>query len=154
MNATLYAVLLGSTDEGRRPLAAPHMMTGWMKGITLVLEYLHLQGIVHNDIKSLNILLTRDRAVPKLSDIGEAKEKGIRCTTVLVPSTTAEVVGGRYNQQQQQPPHRHGGSVVYHAPEILVDKNRTVPQSRWACVRSRVVGMRHPPNPIQRSATL
>jgi serine/threonine protein kinase len=108
MDATLYAVLHGNADNGQRPLASSHMV-GWMKGIASALEFLHLQGIVHGNIKSLNILLTRDLAVAKLSDFGEAKEKIIRSTTVL-QSTMINIA---VRQQQPQP---------YHAPEILAGK--------------------------------
>jgi hypothetical protein len=66
MNAALYAVVLGSTDDGRRPLASKQLMTRWMKDIASVLEFHHLQGFVYDGIESLNILLTRYRAVPKL----------------------------------------------------------------------------------------
>jgi hypothetical protein len=44
-----------------------------LKGIAGALEFLHLQGIVHHDIKSLNILLNKKLTVAKLADFGSQK---------------------------------------------------------------------------------
>jgi tRNA A-37 threonylcarbamoyl transferase component Bud32 len=49
-------------------------------GIASALEFLHLQGIVHRDVKSANILLHGTYNIAKLSDFGEAKEKGFDTT--------------------------------------------------------------------------
>jgi serine/threonine protein kinase len=119
--------LHGRADGGvvQSPPPSAAAMVGWMKGIASALEILHLQGVVHGNIKSPNVLLSRDRAVAKLSDFGEAREKGMRSTTVLFdPSSslpTAFAIAA--DSAGQQWPHQHGGGAVpYYAPEILVGK--------------------------------
>lgn len=52
-----------------------------LSGVASALEFLHLQGIVHRDVKSMNILLSEDLRMAKLSDFGKAKEKGLMTTT-------------------------------------------------------------------------
>jgi serine/threonine protein kinase len=123
MDTTLSTVLHGHADGGvdQSPPPSAAAMVGWMKGIASALEFLHLQGIVHGNIKSRNVLLSRDRAVAKLSDFGEAKEKGMRSTTVLFdPSSTLPTAFATAADSVGQ---QHGGGAVpYHAPEILVGK--------------------------------
>jgi serine/threonine protein kinase len=104
MDTTLYAALhsVKTLTHGA--------LIGLMKGIASALEFLHLQGIVHRDIKSLNILLSRHCTIAKLSDFGEAKENGLRFTTAYHSNSAAS------------PASMHGGTLAYHAPEILVGK--------------------------------
>jgi hypothetical protein len=81
LDATLLeAVLHGSADGNRRQVAACYAVREMKKHCAAQPCYFFiLQGIVHGGI---NISLTRDRAVAKLSEFGEAKDKGIRSTTV------------------------------------------------------------------------
>lgn len=75
-----------------------------LRGIADALEFLHLQGIVHGDIKSLNILLGDGRTVAKLSDFGEAREKGLGDTTMY-----SVIDGSECNQAAD--------TMAYRAPE-------------------------------------
>lgn len=104
MDITLYAALRSPERyENLKPL-------NLMKGIASAIEFLHLQGIVHRDIKSLNILLSKDSTVAKLSDFGEAKAKGLQSTTMH----GSTLVGSAARS--------HGGTVAYHSPEILLGR--------------------------------
>ncbi|OMJ80168.1 hypothetical protein SteCoe_19620 [Stentor coeruleus] len=60
--------LLNKFGKFEEPMAALYM-----KQILEGLMYLHLQGIVHRDIKSANILVTQDGVI-KLSDFGASKK--------------------------------------------------------------------------------
>lgn len=86
-----------------------------LKGIAQALEFLHLQGIVHRDVKSLNILLDGGRTTAKLSDFGEAKEKSL-ATTYAMTSTmiTSGMAGAGAGAAT--------GTMAYQAPEVLLQK--------------------------------
>ncbi|KAH7097384.1 kinase-like domain-containing protein, partial [Auriculariales sp. MPI-PUGE-AT-0066] len=43
-----------------------------LRDISLGLEYLHYQGIIHRDVKPANILYTKNRTMVKLADLGSA----------------------------------------------------------------------------------
>jgi len=45
--------------------------------MTLGLTYIHRKGVIHRDLKSLNILLTGNYQQVKISDFGLAKTKNI-----------------------------------------------------------------------------
>jgi len=64
---------------------------------------LSLQGIVHHDIKSLNVLVDEELSIAKLSDFGEAKLKGLNTTRFKLGATHRGI----------------GGTILYQAPEIL-----------------------------------
>ena len=67
-----------------------------MKGVASAMEFLHLRGIVHRDIKSLNILLSgKGLKTAKLADFGEAKDKGFATTHAMTMSLSTGTVGGR-----------------------------------------------------------
>ena len=53
--------------QTRRP--APEEVTGWIAQLAEAIDYLHLLGIVHRDVKPANILLAGDETV-KLADLG------------------------------------------------------------------------------------
>lgn len=77
--------------------------------IARALEYLHLNGIVYHDVKSLNILLNKDCTVAKLADFGEAKVKGLHSTRENL-SALLSTASGRGPL---------GGTVAYQAPEMF-----------------------------------
>lgn len=92
-----------------------------LHGISKALEYLHLQGIVHQDVKSLNILIDKDASIAKLADFGEAKVKKSLQTTRL--NRHANSVKSANAVGQSDPV---GGTVAYQAPEMFAPKTNTV----------------------------
>jgi serine/threonine protein kinase len=81
----------------------------FLHDIARALEFLHLQGIVHHDVKTQNIMLNKDLTEAKLSDFGEAKVKGLNTTRLRLP-TILSTAGPRQNVT---------GTVAYQAPELL-----------------------------------
>jgi serine/threonine protein kinase len=86
-----------------------------LQGIISAVEFLHLQGIVHQDIKPSNILVNVDTMVAKLTDFGvaEAKEFG---TTVGHYCTTK-----KYTTKLQMNETRvaQAGTPAYMSPEKI-----------------------------------
>jgi len=66
-------------------------------------SYCCVQGIIHHDIKSLNVLVDDLLSIAKLSDFGEAKLKGLNTTKCQLEATLRGV----------------SGTVLYQAPEIV-----------------------------------
>ncbi len=71
------------------------------------LQYMHSKGMVHGDIKSLNVLLDKD---------GKAKLCDFGLTTMGLTATTMTASNG-------------GGTCAWSAPEILCEGKRHTPQS-------------------------
>ncbi|KAL3928539.1 MAG: hypothetical protein SGBAC_012611, partial [Bacillariaceae sp.] len=57
-----------------------------LHGILGALVFLHIKGIVHQDVKAPNTLLNEDLTVAKLCDFGEAREKGFNTTQGMANS--------------------------------------------------------------------
>jgi len=113
---------------------------GWLLGIARALEFLHLQGIVHHDVKSLNILLDASKTEAKLSDFGEARVKGLNTTRVSMSTmlSTSFVKEGH----KAVP-----GTIAYQAPELfskeVVDASRVSEMysfgvTVWECLTGKV----------------
>ena len=120
-----------------------------MNGVASAMEFLHLRGIVHRDIKSLNILLSgKDLRTAKLADFGEAKEKGFTTTHAMTMSlSTGSVASGGGGVS---------GTIAYQAPEVLL--NQVTEASRkaeihtfgivlWECLTGEIP--HHGKGPIQ-----
>ncbi|KAL3928278.1 MAG: hypothetical protein SGBAC_012720, partial [Bacillariaceae sp.] len=86
-----------------------------LRGVLGALEFLHIRRIVHQDVKTPNILLNEDLTVAKLSDFGEAKEKGFNTTQGTMNTTrtggAASTVGAA----------TASGTPCYQPPEVLVE---------------------------------
>ena len=91
-----------------------------LKGVASAMEFLHTRGIVHRDIKSMNILLSRGNdeneafSVAKLADFGEAKEKGFATTHAMTMSMSTSSGPGAAGGVS--------GTVAYQAPEVLLQQ--------------------------------
>ena len=94
MDDTLYEVLHYKKEE--TPLSVSKKLA-ILHDIARALEFIHLQGIVHHDVKSLNILLNEDSTEAKLADFGEAKVQGLN-TTRLQLSTVLSTAGPSHNR--------------------------------------------------------
>lgn len=82
-----------------------------LRGTASAFDFLPLQGIVHGDVKSNNILLNTRTIVAKLSDFGEAQETGL--------TTTQAWATGDKDEGQRK---KNSGTMAYHAPEILLEQ--------------------------------
>lgn len=62
-------------------IPSPETRVKLLRDIAQALEFLRSQGLVHRDVKSKNILVSmQGPMVAKLSDLGEAKDKGLKTT--------------------------------------------------------------------------
>jgi len=76
----------------------------YLHGVILGMEYLHNNGYLHFDIKPSNIL-TDDRGIPKVTDLGYAKpEKGAEETTIGFTKLYAhpDLLNYRYRQTKDE----------------------------------------------------
>ena len=111
-----------------------------MRDIVSAIEFLHIQGIVHQDIKASNILVDHDCTVAKLTDFGVAERKGFLTTWSRRHSTalaTALKVAGK----------KMAGTRSYQAPEIIlgqVDETSRVAEiysfgvTLWECLSRKI----------------
>ncbi|KAL3934659.1 MAG: hypothetical protein SGBAC_009668 [Bacillariaceae sp.] len=109
METTLFSAL----HQGKIPSLKQRM--NLLRGILGALEFLHIRGIVHQDVKSPNILLNVDSTLAKLSDFGEAKEKGFNTTQGMTNNMRtggAASVGGVAIAS---------GTPCYQPPEVLIE---------------------------------
>ena len=102
-------------QESKTPSLSFERRFHLLKGIAGALEFLHLQGIVHHDVKPLNILLNVDMTVAKLADFGEAKTKGLNTTKSRLSTIMSTSGEGRSV-------HAQAGTIAYQAPEILAEE--------------------------------
>lgn len=82
--------------------------------IALGLYYLHSRNIIHRDIKSLNIFLTKDNSA-KIGDLGSARRL----------DSDGNIIGDVGNGEKV-------GTPFYLAPEIWLNKPCTKKTDVWA----------------------
>jgi serine/threonine protein kinase len=86
-----------------------------MEGIASAVEFLHLQGIVHQDIKPSNILVDADKTIAKLADFGLARNKEF--DTVWDCVRTAYITSLDHHDGKID-----AGTYAYMSPEKLLGK--------------------------------
>jgi serine/threonine protein kinase len=84
-----------------------------MKDVASAVEFLHLQGIVHQDIKASNILVNKNITIAKLMDFGVAERKGLKTTWTQWHGTALATV--LKNSKK-----RAAGTLAYQAPELVL----------------------------------
>lgn len=94
------------------PNYADFELTRLLRGVLSGLQYVHGNGIIHNDIKPQNMMVTND-GIPKIIDFG------LSCTTFR------DFKGDQYCT-------RRGGTRLYLAPEYWTEKIRVFKSDVWA----------------------
>jgi serine/threonine protein kinase len=84
-----------------------------MKDVASAVEFLHLQGIVHQDIKTSNILVDESITTAKLTDFGVAECKGLKTTWTQRHDTALATV-------LKDSKKRAAGTLAYQAPELVL----------------------------------
>merc|ERR1711938_143248 len=77
----------------------------WLSDIALGMAYLYSKGVEHRDLKTLNVLLDRDRRC-KVTDFGLSKSESLNT------AATQSTMGGGGGAK---------GAPAYMAPELLED---------------------------------
>lgn len=93
----------------------------FIKQVILGLKYLHLQGVVHSDIKGANILVTKDKCV-KLADFGLASTKLGKDLNEASPEATST----------SDNPMDFLGSPYWMAPEIVTQTGKSTASDIWS----------------------
>lgn len=93
--------------------------------ICLGIYYLHSRDIIHRDLKSLNIFLTKDKSA-KVGDLGASRRLDKHGN--IIEWMSDEIEG---DTQQNQPPTRVG-TPLYLAPELWQDKPCSKKSDIWA----------------------
>jgi serine/threonine protein kinase len=83
-----------------RPIAL-NRVTAWMGDLLLALDYAHLRGVVHRDVKPANLLITNAAQV-KVSDFGIAR----------IESSTLTQTGSMIGTPSYMSPERFRGDVA------------------------------------------
>jgi tRNA A-37 threonylcarbamoyl transferase component Bud32 len=107
LDCDLYK-LLHRNHQGKLPQLCNKDCLELMIDIGQALAFLHLQGIVHQDVKSLNILVDVHKMVAKLTDFGETQVKGLKTTCQHYANISCKRTGKQL-----------AGMLSYQAPEIL-----------------------------------
>ncbi|QRV74519.1 kinase domain protein [Ceratobasidium sp. AG-Ba] len=126
---SLASYLNGYENKPRRI----ELMIGTLRGLT----HMHNLSIVHGDLKSTNVLVTRDGS-PKICDFGHSREFGDRSSDQLVRSDSSS---------------SFQATVRYMSPEFF-RANRTKPtvfSDIWAfgCLSLEILSQLHPYHAIQ-----
>jgi len=97
---------IGHHRDRRTPIPE-RLLSKWMHDMCQALKYIHAAGVLHRDLKSPNIFVTRDGAV-KLGDFGLARQ------------VTGDI-------------RSRVGTPCYLAPEVLQSDSYAEPADVWGC---------------------
>jgi len=107
--------------------------------ICLGMHYLHARNVIHRDIKSLNVFLTKDNSA-KIGDFGNIKrvkedetpaqsaEDGAGCVLSSIGEETEETGEGNESDADEE----RVGTPYYLAPELWVKNKQTKATDIWA----------------------
>jgi serine/threonine protein kinase len=109
------------------------VIRNYARQLLLGLEYLHINGVIHRDLKCANVLVTPD-GVLKLSDFGSSK-KFENCSLTQTKSMT--------------------GSPYWMAPEIVLRQGHSLSADIWSlgCVVIEMMTGKPPWSEISQSST-
>jgi len=94
--------------------------SGIFKQILAGVNYLHMNGVCHRDLKPNNILVSRDGKIVKITDFNVSKFSENKSKTYTALST------GNYKMWT------HTGTLAFTAPEVFIDSQYTEAVDMWS----------------------
>lgn len=98
--------------------------------ICLGMHYLHSKNVIHRDLKSLNIFLTKDNSA-KIGDLGNARKLEVSSDGESGLGKIGEEVERDEDQDSEKPPQKVG-TPFYLAPELWHDRPCSKESDIWA----------------------
>lgn len=95
------------------------------------MNYLHSRNVIHRDIKSLNIFLTKDNSA-KIGDLGNARKIESSDNDQPGLARIGEEVERESEDQDSEKPPQKVGTPFYLAPELWQDRQCSKESDIWA----------------------